>query len=139
MNIDALAREAGLCCDKGHWFSPAGDPEDEIDVSTEDITRFAALIRAQADAEASERLSIIADEIIAGLGEPGRGLAEMIREGATALESHAAYVVRDVRAQALDEAARVVQANAEACTDGSMLQVYLASNAAAVRALKDKP
>lgn len=139
MNIEAMAREAGLCCDKGHWFSPAGDPEDEIDVSTEDLTRFAALIRAQADAEASERLSIIADELIAGLGEPGRGLAEMIREGATALESHAAYVARDVRRQALDEAVL-------ACTPADLIDlptIYelaaIKKCANAIRALKDKP
>ena len=47
-SIESMAREAGLFCDKGHWFSPAGDPEDEVDVSTEDLTRFAALVRAQA-------------------------------------------------------------------------------------------
>lgn len=43
-----------------------------------------------------------------------------------------------VRAQALDEAQQLVQANALACADGSLLQVYLASNAAAIRALGEK-
>ena len=62
MNIEALAREAGLCCDKGHWFSPAGDPEDEIDVSTEDLTRFAALIRAQALEDAARACEARAED-----------------------------------------------------------------------------
>ena len=42
-----------------------------------------------------------------------------------------------VRRAALEEAARVVQANALACEPGSMLSVYLASNAAAIRALAE--
>lgn len=137
MNLEALAREAGLHCDAGRWFSDTGDPRDAQDVSTEALTRFAALIRAQADAEASERLSIIADELIAGLGEPGRGLAEMIREGATALESHAAYVVRDVRAQALEEGAQEFDRR-DARNPG--VGFYEPQEPAEIlRALKDKP
>ena len=38
----------------------------------------------------------------------------------------------------LEDAAALVQANAEACVDGSMTQVYLASNAHAIRAMKEK-
>lgn len=53
-------------------------------------------------------------------------------------EQMRAYAAEAVRV-ALEEAAQLVQANALACADGSMLQVYLASNAAAVLALKDKP
>lgn len=92
---------------------------------------------AQADAETTERLSIIADEIIAGIGEPGRGLAEMIREGATALESHAAYVVRDVRAQALEEGAQEFDRR-DARNPG--VGFYEPQEPAEIlRALKDKP
>ena len=43
----------------------------------------------------------------------------------------------DVRRAALEEAARIVHANALACEPGSMLSVYLASNAADIRALAE--
>lgn len=134
MNIEQMAREAGLCCDKGHWFSPAGDPDDEIDVSTADLARFAGLVRAQAEAKESERLSIIADELIAGFGEPGRALAEMIRQGVTALESHAAHLLRDVRAQNLEEAAKTAE---ERPLQSGMDEWD--STAAAIRALASTP
>lgn len=99
----------------------------------------AALVRAQADAEASERLSIIADELIAGLGEPGRGLAEMLREGIVALESYAASVVLDVRRQALEEAARVCESEPERRRGDGVWAADQTACAQAVRALKDKP
>lgn len=42
-----------------------------------------------------------------------------------------------VRAQALEIAAQLVQANAEACRDGGVGRAVLESNAAAIRALGD--
>lgn len=40
--------------------------------------------------------------------------------------------------QGLEDARTLVQANANACEPGSMLQTYLASNATAIGALKEK-
>lgn len=95
-----------------------------------------ALADAQTDAKESERLSIIADELIAGFGEPGRALAEMIRQGVTALESHAAHLLRDVRAHTLEEAARVCNpANLIDCP-GTYESAAIRKCAAAIRALK---
>ena len=104
-----------------------------------------ALADAQTDAKESERLSIIADELIAGFGEPGRALAEMIRQGVTALESHAAHLLRDVRAQNLEEAARACKAvEDQPLEDGSELYYMGRSSgaeacAAAIRALASTP
>ena len=92
--IEAMAREA------------ASDTGADFHCDLKWLARFAALVRAQCEAEQNERLGIIADELIAGLGQHGRELAEMIRQGVTALESHAAYFVQDVRARALEDAAR---------------------------------
>ncbi len=95
-----------------------------------------ALADAQTDAKESERLSIIADELIAGFGEPGRALAEMIRQGVTALESHAAHLLRDVRAHTLEEAARVCNpANLIDCP-GTYESAAIRKCAAAIRAMK---
>lgn len=46
--LEFFARKAGLCCDNGNWFSPAGAPEDEFDVSSDDLARFANLVFAHA-------------------------------------------------------------------------------------------
>lgn len=43
------------------------------------------------------------------------------------------------RNQALEDAANIVQANAQLCATGGYGYALLSSNAAAIRALKDKP
>ena len=59
---------------------------------------------------------------------------ETIVGNKTALEAYTALVVARTR----EECAALVQANADACEPGSMLQVYLASSAAAIRALGER-
>lgn len=44
MDIEKLAREAGLCEDAGRWFTPNIDPLSECDVDTASLARFAALV-----------------------------------------------------------------------------------------------
>ena len=48
-DIERMAREASLIHDGGWWFSD----DDQQDVSTVALTRFAALVRAQALTEAA--------------------------------------------------------------------------------------
>lgn len=86
-SIEAMAREAGLFCDKGHWFSPAGDPEDEVDVSTEDLARFAAIARAQALEDAAQ----VCDEAAGRLLAPKR-VSQVDAHTAEVLASKAAAI-----------------------------------------------
>jgi len=44
--IERLAREAGMEQDGAMWFTPSSDPLDTMDVSTEQLARFAALVEA---------------------------------------------------------------------------------------------
>lgn len=48
MNIEQMAREAGLERDGTRWFSDSGDPLAAQDVEHAALERFAALVRAQA-------------------------------------------------------------------------------------------
>lgn len=58
MNIEAMAREAGLEREGTRWFSDSSDPLDAQDVEHAALERFAALVRAQALEDVAQMLEL---------------------------------------------------------------------------------
>ena len=129
--LEEMAREAGFrmstggCVDFGK-LDPA---------AVERLARFAALVLAQAPLTEAEAQAL-RREWFGHRDTAHLSFAEAARETMPKLLD--AAEARG-RALALDEAAQLVSANAEACRDGSVVRAVLESNAAAIRALKDKP
>lgn len=61
-----------------------------------------------------------------------------LETGAELLQAVATLAYEAGRADENEACADLVQANAKACDDGSLIQIYLASNAAAIRARREQ-
>ena len=121
--LEKMAREAGLTIGR------------ECLCSAEALARFAALVLAQAPLTDSEALAL-RREWFGHRDTAHLSFAEAVRE--TMPKQLDAAEARG-RALALEDAAQLVSANAEACRDGSVVRAVLESNAAAIRALELAP
>lgn len=106
MNIEQMAREAGLERDGTRWFSDSGDPLAAQDVEHAALERFAALVRDQALADAAAAVDALTEQVAEHLyGHPREKAIEWAKEDkfdscALQAEEMLAFPLRAIRALA---------------------------------------